>query len=171
MTKNLLTLLAAMVIVPALAADAPTAQPVSTPTSPAAPAPNTEALVEQFRNDLQATEADVLAKTLTLTGDQAAKFWPLFEQFQKEQKVIIDEQFKATQKYAEHFATLTDADAQTYVSALLERDIKVQQLRIKWLKTFQSAIPAKTAARAIQIDRRLGLVTQVKLSSQIPLVR
>ena len=54
----------------------------------------------QFRDDLQAASADIVAKGITLSSDQAAKFWPLFQQYQDEQKAIIDAQLTATQKYA-----------------------------------------------------------------------
>jgi Spy/CpxP family protein refolding chaperone len=150
---------------PVWAADAPAAN------SGATPQPNTEQVVSQFRNDLQAARADVMAKGLTLTAEQAAKFWPLFEQFQKEQNAIIDSQLAATQKYADNYAKLSDADSLAYVSALLERDEKIHALRVKWLAKFQTVLPAGVAARAIQIDRRLGLVAQIGLSSKIPLVR
>ena len=59
----------------------------------------------------------------------------------------------------------------SYVNALLARDQKVHNLRLKWLTKFQTAVPGTLAARAIQVERRLGLVQQVGDSSQIPLVR
>jgi Spy/CpxP family protein refolding chaperone len=162
--KKVLALLAMAVVAPAWSADAP---PAATPAAP----PTADQVVEQFRSDLQSKRADIMAKGLTLTSDQAAKFWPLYEQFQNEQNAIVDEQLKAIQKYAAGYATLTDADAETYIKALLERDIKMQQLRVTWLAKFQKVVGTKIAARAIQVERRLGLVTQVKLSSQIPLIR
>lgn len=136
-----------------------------------APTPTQEQAIAQFRSDLMASRADIMAKGLTLSAEQAAKFWPLFEAFQKEQAETVDEQVKALKAYADHYKTLSDADALAYVNSLLERDQKMHDLRIKWLKKFQSAVPAKTAASAIQLDRRLGNVTQVQLSSQIPLIR
>ena len=53
---------------------------------------------------------------------------------------------------------------------LLDRDRKMLDLRSKWLEKFQKAVPAKVAARAIQLDRRLSNVAQIQLSQQIPLV-
>ena len=111
-----------------------------------------------------------MAKGLTLTSEQAAKFWPMFETFQKEQNAIVDGQLKATQKYGEQYASLTDADALAYVNALLARDAQMHELRGKWLAKFQTVVPVKVAARAVQLDRRLGQVTQVGLSSRIPLI-
>jgi Spy/CpxP family protein refolding chaperone len=140
-------------------------------TVPADTQPNAEQVVADFRSDLQAKSADIMAKTLKLTADEAARFWPLYQKYQAEQSSILDGQTKATQRYAEHYANLTDGEALAYVNALLERDEKIHELRIKWLAKFQTVVPAETAARAIQVERRLGLVSQVGISSQVPLVR
>jgi len=156
----LIAVLAAFGSASASAADAPAA----------ATSADNEKVMAQFRDDLQAASADIVAKGITLSSDQAAKFWPLFQQYQGEQKTIIDAQLKATQKYGDSLDKLTEADALAYVGALLERDQQIHDLRVKWLKKFQSVVPAGTAARVIQIDRRLGIVAQIKLAQKIPLV-
>jgi Spy/CpxP family protein refolding chaperone len=168
MNHKLLTALAVAFTIPAWSAEpAATAQPASY----SAPTAAQEQAISQFRNDLMADRADIMAKGLKLSADQAAKFWPLFQDFQKEQAAVVDAQVKALKDYADNFARLSDEGALTYVNSLLERDQSVHDLRVKWLKKFQSAVPAKTAATAIQLDRRLGAITQVQLSSQIPLIR
>jgi Spy/CpxP family protein refolding chaperone len=168
MNSKLLAAVAVAFISPAWSAE-PAAK--AQPTSYSAPTASQEQAISQFRNDLMADRADVMAKGLKLSADQAAKFWPLFEAFQKEQSDIVEVQVKAVKDYADHFANLSDEGALTYVNSLLERDQKMHDLRVKWLKKFQAAVPAKTAATAIQLDRRLGAITQVQLSSQIPLIR
>jgi hypothetical protein len=150
---------------PAWAQEAPAA------SSAAAPQLTAEEVATKFRDELQAARADVMAKELTLTAEQAAKFWPLFEEYQKEQNTIIDAQIKATQAYSDSYAKLTDADSLAYVSALLECDGKAQTLRSKWLGKFQSVVPAGTASRVIQIDRQISMIGQAKVGAGIPLVR
>ena len=140
------------------------------PATPAAPQTNDE-IVAQFRNDLMAKRADIMAKGLTLTADQAAKFWPLFEQFEKEQDAVVKGQIESIEQFASHYQELSDKDALTYVNALLDRDQKMHDLRVKYLAKFQTVVPVKMAARAIQLDRRLGLVGQIQISQKIPLVR
>jgi hypothetical protein len=44
-------------------------------------------------------------------------------------------------------------------------------LRVKWLEKFRKVVPPKVAARAIQIDRRLGQATQVQISARVPLIQ
>jgi len=140
------------------------------PAAQTAPLTN-EQVVAQFRSDMMAKRADIMAKGLTLTADQAAKFWPLFEAFQKEQDLIVNEQIQATEEYAKHYQTLSDKDALSYVNMLLARDDKMHALRIKWLAKFQTVLPAGMAARTIQLDRRLSQVAQVQISQRVPLVR
>ena len=142
-----------------------------TTSGQAVPPPATvDEVLKAMRADMQSTRADIMAKNITLTAAQAAKFWPMFETYQKEQNVIMDEQLKGVQKYAEGFATLDDAGAMAFINAHLDRDAKMVALRQKWLKDFQTVVPAKLAARVIQIDRRLSLVAQLEIASKIPLV-
>jgi len=162
------TLLAVALLAPltALAAEPKAASPM-----PATNASNTDAALAKFRDDMQATRADIMAKGLTLSADEAAKFWPLFKEYQKEQNVVIDGQIAAVKKYSEHSDTLNATDAVNYVKSLLDRDQKMDALRVKWLAKFQSGgISASTSARAIQLDRRLSQLAQAQLSAEIPLV-
>jgi Spy/CpxP family protein refolding chaperone len=138
--------------------------------APAVP-PTDEQTVAAFRADLMAKRADIMAKGLTLTADQAAKFWPLFEAFQKEQDAIVNEQIQATEQFAQQYQELSDKDALHYVNALLARDEKMHDLRVKWLTKFQTVLPTKIAVRAIHLDRRIAQVAQVQISQKIPLVR
>lgn len=158
MKKSTLALIALAFAAPAWSAEPP------------APALTQEQIVAEFQKNLQSKRADIMAKGMTLSADQAAKFWPLYEQYQKEQDAIVDGQISATQAYAVRFETLSDADAISYINALLDRDGKMHELRAKWLAKFQTVVPAKVAARAIQLDRRVSQVMQVKVSSQIPLI-
>ena len=146
------------------------AQVTNQPASATKPAATEEDVLKAGREDLQRSRADVMAKNLTLTAEQAAKFWPAFEAYQKEQNAIIDEHLKRIQAYADSYKTLDDAAALAFINAHFDRDEKMDALRRKWLAEFQKVVPTRVAVRAIQIDRRLSMLAQAALSSQIPLV-
>jgi len=74
-------------------------------------------------------------------------------------------------KYAAAYEHLTDADAVAYVSALLERDQKIHDLRVKYLAEYSKVLPPSKAARVIHLSRKLGFASQAKLADEIPLVR
>jgi Spy/CpxP family protein refolding chaperone len=142
----------------------------ATPVANKAPTTMDEMLVE-LRADMQADRADLMAKNLPLTAEQAAKFWPVYEAYQKEQNVIMDNHLKGMQRYVESVDTLDDASALALIKTHLDRDTQMNSLRQKALSDFQRVLGTKLAVRAIQIDRRLSLAYQLKLAAQIPLAR
>jgi Spy/CpxP family protein refolding chaperone len=145
--------------------------PAAKPAAAAAPAaPTIDDVLMAVRADLQGSRSDIMAKNMSLTAEQAAKFWPMFEKYQKEQNVIMDEQMRGIQKYADSYQTLDDAGALALMNAHLDRDAKMVALRQRWLGEFQKVLPTKLAARAMQIDRRLSLAHQMEFSARIPLI-
>jgi Spy/CpxP family protein refolding chaperone len=144
------------------------------PARPVADTPPTMTSIDDVlvavREDLQADRADVMSKSLSLTADQAAKFWPVYNAYQKEQNVIMDEQLKGVQRYIESADTLNDADGLALMTAHLDRDAKMASLRQKALGDFQRVVGAKLAARALQIDRRLSLLYQLQMVTKLPLI-
>ena len=138
------------------------ARPVSTTTT-------MDEVLAAIRADLQAARADVLAKNLSLTAEQAAKFWPVYAAYQKEQNVIMDDQHKGIQRYIETFDTTDDAGALALIQAHFDRDAKMVALRQRWLGDFRKVLGTKLAVRAMQIDRRLSLAYQLEMTTRIPL--
>ena len=128
-------------------------------------------VLNAYRNDLQGNRADILRKNLTLTREQADRFWPLFEQYQKEQSAIMDEQMRGIQTYISSADKMDDAAALTLMQTHLDRDTRMAELRRRWLSDFQAILPTKLAVRAMQIDRRISLAQQTQFSEQIPLVK
>jgi Spy/CpxP family protein refolding chaperone len=127
-------------------------------------------VLKAVRSDLQNSRADIVAKNVSLTSDQAAKFWPVFQQYQQEQNAIMDDQLKGIQQYVEHYETLDDTGALAVINAHFERDSRMNALRQRWLGELQKVLPTRTAVRVMQIDRRLWLVHQIEFAAEIPLV-
>ncbi len=127
-------------------------------------------VISAMRLDLQSSRADIMAKNMQLTAQQAAKFWPVFNAYQKEQNGIIEAQLRDIKTYVESYDSLSDAGALALMQAHFTRDAKMNALRQKWLGEFQKVLPTKLAVRAMQIDRRLSLAAQTEVTSRIPLV-
>jgi Spy/CpxP family protein refolding chaperone len=140
-----------------------------TSTAPKTFTPSVDEGLKALRSDLQHSRADLMAKNLTLTAEQAAKFWPMFEKYTQEQNVIIDDQLRTIQTFVSGYDKLDDAGALALLNGHLDRDAKMLALRKKWLPEFQKVLPAKLAVRAMQIDRRLSLAQQFEIAAHIPL--
>lgn len=131
---------------------------------------NPDEAIKAYRNDLQMERSAILAKNLTLTPDQAAKFWPVYAKFQAEQAAIIDQQVKIVRKYVDVYSNLDDSTAFSLANDVLDKDQQMLTLRRKWLVEFRKILPPRLAARVIQIDRRQGLTSQLAFAAQLPLI-
>ena len=166
MSRILACLLAACLTAASAQAQAPAKQASATTQT----GEKVDDVIQAMRLDLQGSRADIMAKNMTLTAEQAAKFWPVFDAYQKEQNGIIEGQLRDIKKYVESYDTLSDAGALALMQAHFTRDAKMNTLRQKWLGEFQKVLPTKLAVRAMQIDRRLSLAAQTEVTSRIPLV-
>jgi hypothetical protein len=127
-------------------------------------------LVEVMRKDVRAEKADIVSKTMAFDASQAAAFWPIYKQYEAERQALGDEMLGIIQDYAEHYESMNDTKAQ----GLVARTIAVEEKRValvkKYAAEFEKVLPAKVVGRFLQVDRRINMLIDLKVSSQIPLV-
>ena len=126
--------------------------------------------VEMLRADLRAQRKQIMAENMTLTADEATKFWPIFDQYRQEAIKPNDERWAVIKEYAANYNTMTDAQAQEYMKRSNAVDEQLLALRMKYVPIFEKVISAKKTALCYQIDRRIDLLINLQLSSQIPMV-
>jgi hypothetical protein len=66
---------------------------------------------------------------------------------------------------------LTNQDAVIYVRQWLKVDEEVQALRVNYVPVVNQVLPGKKAATFFQLDRRLNMIIDLQLFSQIPLAK
>lgn len=58
-----------------------------------------------------------------------------------------------------------------FIRRWLDTDIAASNLRQKYVPIFRKVLPGKTAATFFQLDRRISMMIDLKVTSQIPLVQ
>ena len=66
---------------------------------------------------------------------------------------------------------MTDLQANNYIKKSVELDAQFAQLRQTWMPKFEKVISPKQTALFFQLDRRIGLLTDLQLASMIPLIK
>jgi hypothetical protein len=126
--------------------------------------------IEMLRQDLRDQRKQIVALNLPLTGDEATKFWPVFDQYRKEAIKPNDERWAVIKEYAANYNTMTDAQAQSLMNRSNTVDEQLLALRMRYVPTFEKVISPKKTALFYQIDRRVDLLINLQLSSVIPMV-
>jgi len=126
--------------------------------------------IEMLRADLRAQRKQIMAENMTLTADEATKFWPIFDQYRREAIKPNDERWAVIKEYAANYNAMTDAQAQDYMNRSTAVDQQLLALRMKYVPIFEKVISAKKTALWYQIDRRIDLLINLQLSAQIPMI-
>jgi hypothetical protein len=122
-----------------------------------------------LRQDLRAKKMEVIGQNMSLSDAEAQKFWPIYNHYVKDLHEVNNQKYALLKQYAEMWATMTDQDALIYVRHWLEADGQAQALRLKYVPVVSQVLPGKKAATFFQLDRRLNMIIDLQLFSQIPL--
>jgi Spy/CpxP family protein refolding chaperone len=167
-TSALVILIA--VLAHSITMSAQAAQPAAQSGAAAQPSNVRDQDIEMLRANLRAQRKEIMAQNMTLTADEATKFWPIFDQYRKEAIKPNDLRWEVIKAYADNYNTMTDAQAQDYMKRANDVDEQLLALRMKYVPIFEKVISAKKTALWYQIDRRIDLLINLQLSAVIPMV-
>jgi hypothetical protein len=122
-----------------------------------------------LRQDLRAKKMQVIGQDMSLSDTEAQKFWPIYNHYVKDLQEVNNQKYALLKQYAQMWATMTDQDAMIYVRNWLEADGQAQALRLKYVPVVNQVLPGKKAATFFQLDRRLNMIIDLQLFSEIPL--
>src|ERR1700748_1807015 len=89
----------------------------------------TDLEINLMRKDLRDQKKQVVAATLPLTGDEAAKFWPVYDSYTQETIKINDRRYALFKEYAANYTKMTDEQAGSYIRRWNEVDGTFSNLR------------------------------------------
>jgi hypothetical protein len=126
--------------------------------------------IDLLRKDIRSQKKQIIAANLQLTDQEAEKFWPLYDQYTADLVKINDAKYAAVKEYATNYSTLSDDQAMGLLRKMLGVDQAVAELRLKYTPMFNKVISGKKTALFFQLDRRLVMLIDIQLASQIPMI-
>src|ERR1044071_3010346 len=123
---------------------------------------NLRTFMELARADVKAQKAIIVAQNLPLTETEGAEFWPLQREYEVKLSKLNDRKFALIRRYAENYTTMTDKQAASLAKDSFDLEKKKTDLKRKYFKKFQKAIPATKAARFFQIENQLNMVLDLQ---------
>jgi hypothetical protein len=124
-----------------------------------------------LRKDLRSKRKQLIAANLKLTEAEAAKFWPIYDQYVAELIAINDKKFEVIQNYADNWGKLSDEQSLSFIRQWMDLDIAAAQLRQKYVPIVSKVLDGRKTATFMQLDRRIAMMIELQVASQIPLVQ
>jgi hypothetical protein len=130
-----------------------------------------DANVQLMRQDVRAERKKVVAANMTLTETEATKFWPLYDRYIAETVKVNDVRYALLKEYAQNYQTVSGEQAESFIRRWLALDQDNTQLRLKFIPEFEKVVSNQKTAMFFQIDRRVAMMIELQLASQVPLVK
>lgn len=127
--------------------------------------------IELLRQDLRNKKRQIIADNLPLSEAEAEKFWPIYEDYTTNLKHINDEKYELVKNYTQSWGNMSDHDALIYIRRWLEVDQELQALRSTYVPKVSQVLTGKGTATFFQLDRRISMMMDIQLASQIPLAQ
>jgi len=147
------------------------------PASPAAAPPKSDSQhvlsktdLDLLRQDIRSKKKQLIAQNLKLSDAEATKFWPVYDKYTAELIKINDKKFGIIHSYADQWRTMTDEQAVAFAKDWVNLDTQISQLREKYVPTVSQVLTGRNTATFFQLDRRISMLIDLQLSSQMPVV-
>lgn len=127
--------------------------------------------LEALRVELRATRKQIMAQNLTLTPEEATRFWPVYDQYQADLSKIKDDQYQLITEYANTFGHYDDSGAKDFITRWLDLDTRTTALRAHYVPMVTGVLPGVEATTFFQIDRRVSMMIDQRIASLLPVLQ
>ena len=127
--------------------------------------------IDLLRKDIRSQKKQIIAANVQLTDAEAQAFWPVYDQYTADLVKTNNDKYALIKEYAQSYDTMTDAQADDWTKRVLQLDVNVAALRLKYLPAFRKVLSPKKTALYEQVERKTQMLIDVQLALQIPLVQ
>jgi hypothetical protein len=131
---------------------------------------NVNTYIDLMRKDVRSQKFAIMDTVMQLDLDQAAKFWPIYRDYDAELKKLNDLRIANIKEYAQSYNNMSDAKA----DELIQNGISYQKQRMDLLARYydrvKESLGSVTAARFVQVEQQLLLIIDLQIDSSLPIV-
>jgi hypothetical protein len=157
----------------ALVAQTKTSTKPSAKTAATAQTPeemNIQEYIALLRKDVRAEKAKLLGTVMQFDAEDAAKFWPIYRDYDAELSKLNDLRVANIREYAKSYTTMTDDKADELIKNGMAYQKQRGELLAKYYERVKQELGAITAARFVQVEHQLLTIIDLKIASSLPVV-
>jgi hypothetical protein len=128
------------------------------------------ATLDSLLDAIQSNRKALVAANLQLTDDEATKFWPVYDRYQKEIGGVGERLAGLVKDYAAGFPDFSDEKAMKIVNDYLAIESDRVAVRRTYVPEFAKTLPGRKLARLYQIENKMDAVIRYDLASTIPVM-
>jgi hypothetical protein len=131
---------------------------------------NLKAYIGMMRSDLKKDKVSILTELMDLDSGQAAKFWPLYNEYDKALAALGDERIAFIRLYADNYSGLSEEMATKIAMGIMDVEARRMGLRKQYFTRISQALTAKDAARWLQVEAQIEKLVDLQILASLPIV-
>jgi hypothetical protein len=131
---------------------------------------NIQAYIQLLRSDVRQQKAEIMGSVMLLSAADAAKFWPIYTEYDAELSKLNDQRLANVHEYAVSYAQMTDAKADELIQNAMSYQKQRGELLAKYYDRVKQELGAITAARFVQVEHQLLSIIDLRIAAELPIV-
>ena len=129
--------------------------------------------MELLRQKMQADKKLVVGANIELTESEAQRFWPIYEDYQRDLQKINQRIVALIERYAADYRnkSLTDEKAKPLIDEAVSIEQAEAQLKKAYVPKLSKVLPAKKVARYMQIENKIRAIVKYEIAGEVPLAQ
>src|SRR5271169_6307461 len=130
--------------------------------------PAIDSTIAVVRANMQADRTTLITTVMNFTDKDGAAFWPIYQQYEYERSRLDDRRAAVIKQYTQKYPTLIDAEAKAMADQMLDCESRLAELKKKYYKKFNKALPALTVTKFFRMERRIDLMMDIQVEASLP---
>jgi hypothetical protein len=132
---------------------------------------NLAVYAELLGTDLRTEKVAIITEVMAFTDAEDRVFWRIYQDYERDLARLNDERLEGIRDYTRNYERLDDARADRLAQKALELEGQRTELKKAFYTRLRGALPAKTAARFLQVETQLQLLIDLQIASALPVVK
>jgi hypothetical protein len=131
---------------------------------------NIREYITLLRHNVRLEKSQLMGAMMQLDPDEAAKFWPIYRDYDAELTKLNDLRVQNIEDYAKAYNDMTDEKADELVHSAMQYQQQRNELLANYYGKMKDALGGMTAARFLQVEHQLLLIIDLQIASRLPVV-
>jgi glutamyl/glutaminyl-tRNA synthetase len=130
---------------------------------------NMDAYLALMRREVQQEKAEIMGATMALNAQDAAKFWPIYSEYDQALAKLNDQRIANIKEYAQNYAQLSDEEADKLIQKFIAYQKQRAELLAQTYEKVKQALGGVTAARFAMVEHQILTIIDLQIADSLPI--
>jgi glutamyl/glutaminyl-tRNA synthetase len=130
---------------------------------------NMDAYLALMRREVRQEKAEIMGATMALSAQDAAKFWPIYSEYDQGLTKLNDQRVANIKEYAQNYEQLSDEEADRLVQKWMAYQKQRAELLAQTYEKIKQALGGVTAARFAMVEHQILAIIDLQIADALPI--